>query len=232
MKIKSGLIFLMLCGFNFKLSVYAQSDVRIVQSEFDRCLSVMERIERSLKRYETSLHSLKRTVTKIKTADKDNISDKVSAHENRFEYFRNRYERIRGQADKLHDDLKSSGPVCPSCIESSVNLFCRSNETLQNDLDDYLVKLSELQSITGLGNDSKSKENSFKHRLGYIKELCKKLNKKIESCNDNAVNTLWEQARINLKRADSLYSSNETGSAVRALEISESLLQKIQLRCE
>lgn len=228
MKIISGLIFLMLCGFNFKLSVFAQSDVRIVQSEFDRCLSVMERIERSLKRYETCLHSLKRTVADIKTAN--NVSDKVSAHENRLEYFRNRYERIRGQADKLHDDLKGSEAVCR--IELSVNLFCRSNETLQNDLDDYLVKLSELQSITGMGKDNETKENGFEHRRSYLKELCKTLNEKIGSCNDKAVNTLWEQAQINLNRADSLYRSNETGSAVRALDISESLLQKIQIRCE
>lgn len=221
-----------MCGFSFKLCIFAQSDVRIVQSEFDRCLSVMERIERALKRYETSLHSLKRAISDIKTADKDNVSDKVSTHENRLEYFRNRFERIRGQADKLHDDLKNSGPVCPSCIESSVNLFCRSNEMLQNDLDDYLVKLNELQSLIGVGKDNQTKENCFEHRFGYLKELRKNLNKKIETCNDKAVNTLWEQAQINLNRADSLYSLNETGSAAKALDISESLLQKIQLRCE
>lgn len=230
--IKNISLFLLFVFVVLKTNVFAQSDARMVQSEFDRCMSVMERIERSLKRFENNLDLIKRS----KSDKKENISREISTFENRLEYFRNRFERVRGQADKLRDDIESSGPVCPSCVESSVNLFCRSNETLQNDIDNYMINLGEIQSKMGL-NENNNNENvgkpiSFKARRDKVETLCETLKSRVEACNEKAIKTLYKQAIINLNRADSIYNSNETNSAMKALDISESLLNKIQTRCK
>lgn len=122
----------------------AQSETRAVQADFNRCSAVLERTERALRHFENAVERLKQSAD---AARREAWMREAAALENRTGYFRNRYERALGQAGKIRDDLKNvSGPVCPSCISSSVNLYCRSGETLLSGIEEYLNKAADLET--------------------------------------------------------------------------------------
>ena len=214
-------IFLVIAA--YAVLVAADSDTRTVQAEFDRCRSVMDRLERSLRRFED-------LVAQVKRADDDGpLQHEAAALENRLEYFRNRFERARGQADKITGDLKNvSGPTCPSCVESSVGMYCRNGETIQNSLDDYLVKAEDLLSRTGKRKAANTDSSSdFRQRRSAIDSLYRAL----ESCSEPAAAPLISQTAVNLSRADSLQAAGDDKAAATALDIAESLITKARRRC-
>jgi len=213
---------------------FAGADVRNVQAEFNRCGASMERAERSLKRYEDAVLGLKRAVSgKAFPADKS-LPLEIEALENRLEYFRNRFERGRGQADKIRDDLKNlSGPVCPSCIESSVNLYCRSAEALQGDIGDCLTKAEDLRMRMGLKEDKPAQDEAedFEHKWAVADSLYRVLRSSGDACADKAAATLMEQALVNFRMADSLHRTGNAAAASQAIDIAQSLLEKASKRC-
>lgn len=219
----------------FSTIASADSNTRSVQSEFDRCTAVIERFERSLRRFEDAVNVLKRDPTQLPVTGKDLITREIASLENRYEYFCNRFERVRGQADKIRGDLKNlSGPICPSCVLTSVNLYCRTGETIQNDIDEYLLKAAELKNRIGIQqklpiqteNISKGTV-SFTRRRTSADSLCTIA----QSCNNPAAATLYRQGVLNLQRADSLYKNNKETPAFTVLNIAVSLLQKALHRC-
>ncbi len=126
---------------------WALSDTRTVQAEFDRCTATMERVERSLRRFDDALERMKQNIGNHVPGKREEWSGEMTALENRIEYFRNRFERVRGQADKIRDDLKNlTGPACQSCVSSGVELYCRNSESLLTDLEEYLNKASDLEA--------------------------------------------------------------------------------------
>ena len=199
------IIIMIVVSFSTSFTSYA-ADTRTVQAEFDRCRSVMERVERSIKRYEDELSVLKRGVSGTSSNLNETISQELLPLENRLEYFRNRFERSRAQADKIHDELKNvNGPTCPSCVESSVNLYCRSGETLQTNLDEFLGKTEALRNRTASkSSDLFDVNESFEARRVVADSLYHLFSRAKDTCTDKAVTTLLEQARINLAKADSL----------------------------
>jgi seryl-tRNA synthetase len=218
-------------GFVIHGSALAESDTRTVQAEFDRCTAVMERVERSLRRYEDAIGTIKRTPTSTSSGRSESLSQEIASLENRLEYFRNRFERARGQADKIRDDLKNiSGPTCPSCVESSVNLFCRSGENLQTDLDEYLGKVSDLRARMGLKDEKTITRaaKGFKDHRVSADSLYRALS---DACSDKAATTLLEQARLNLNKADSLHKIGDSDATLTSLGIAQSLLDKAVKRC-
>jgi septal ring factor EnvC (AmiA/AmiB activator) len=205
----------------------ADSDTRTVQAEFDRCSAVMERFERSLRRYEDAVGALKRSVAALRD-EGGSFSREAAALENRLEYFRNRFERTRGQADKIRGDLKNvSGPACPSCIESSVNMYCRNAETMQNDIDEYLLKAADLQGRVETPAVAFGEKPSFGQRRSAVDSSYRS----IAGCDDRAVATLRDQAALNIARADSLHSLKDAAAALKALDIAASLIGKAAARC-
>jgi hypothetical protein len=214
--------------------LFAAADTRVVQAEFDRCGALMERVERSLRRYEDALHGFKLAPSQPTSGSNENTSQEVAALENRLEYFHNRLERAQGQADKIRDDLKNvSGPTCPSCIESSVTLYCRNGESLQTDIDEYLSKAADLQAKMGLQNagNGHSPGKGFADRRAEVDSVYHAVRGKVDGCVDRAVTTLTGQAHLTLAKADSLHSAGNTDAAEKALDIAASLLEKAVNRC-
>jgi hypothetical protein len=216
-------------------SAFADSDIRIVKAEFNRCSAVIDRFERSLMRYEDAVNALERITGQLSSAHKDIFSSEILSFENRREYFNNRFERLLGQADKIRDDLKNvSGPTCSSCISSNISMFCRTGETLQNEITEYLSNVSDLHNRIILKNKSStvppapSIDNAVYSQRRITADSLLHI---VQSCDDPAAVTLRTQVAVNLKHADSLYGHNNKPSALTVLEIAESLLHKTLQRC-
>lgn len=212
--------------------VTAATDTREVTMEFDRCNTIMERIERLLRRYADAVELLNRNIANHSIASNETISQEAAVLENRLENFRNRYERARGHEDKIRSDLQGiSGPTCPSCTESGVKIYCRHGETMLNDIDEYLDKATDLQgkiaSESNNPTDPTTKHKTFKQRRHAVDSLYQI----ITHCSDKAAITLCDQATINISRADSLHRAHETPSALKALDIATTLIKKASERC-
>jgi hypothetical protein len=236
MKIMAFVVFLSALVALSAAQLFAEGNTRIVQAEFDRCSAMTERVERSLRRYEDAVNGLKRAPAQTSSDQSESMARDIAALENRLEYFRNRFERSQGQADKIRDDLKNvSGPTCPSCIESSVNLYCRSGESLQTDIDEYCAKAADLQAKTGPQNAGGSRGpdsgNDFAARRADVGSAYDAVRVKVDACADHAAATLAGQAHITLVRADSLRTAGDTDAAEKALGIAASLLEKSVKRC-
>jgi len=207
----------------------ADSDTRTVQARFDRCASAMERVERSLRRFEDEIRLLKRAGNSLDGQWRETFQQETAAFENRLEYFRNRYERATGQADKIRDDLKNvSGPTCPSCVESSVKLYCRNAESLQTGIDEYLAKAGDLRSRVGMR--AAGGRGDFSGKYAALDSAYQALSA-AEACTAKAAVTLLEQARVNLVRADSLHAAGDDARVGASLDVAGTLLEKVGQRC-
>jgi hypothetical protein len=223
---------------SFAVSSVAGTDTRTVQSDFDRCTGEMGRVERSLQRFQDAIGRLKRATDGAAVEKQEGMVNAVTSLESKSEYFRGRYDRAAAQADKIRDDLKNvNGPVCPSCVSSSVNLYCRNSETLLANLDEYIAKASEIESrmrnlthTSGLGSLAKSGDAALRRlSIDSIMGLRKSM---LDTCSAPQVKTLWSQCIINLHKADSLHNAGAYGAEGKALDIAELLLTKALHACE
>lgn len=229
---KAGVLSAFLLVVCVTFSAAADSDTRTVQAQFDRCASAMERVERSLRRYEDEIRSLKYTGNNLAAEKRETFQKDVAALENRLEYLRNRYERATGQADRIRDDLKNvSGPTCPSCVESSVKLYCRNAEGLQTDIDEYLAKAGDLRSRADMQKEAPGQSNAFTGRYAALDSAYQALADENTACSDKAAAALLQQAGVNLARADSLHAAGDETQAVKSLDIAGTLLEKAGKRC-
>ena len=207
--------------------VTADSDTRSVQAEFDRCRLVIDRLERTLRRYEDAVARIIRIVKLPTHAGDNRLRQEAASLENRLEYFRNRFERARGQADKIRGDLKNvSGPTCPSCVTSSVNMYCRNGETLQNSLDEYIIRADDLLNSM---NDTPSETDAL--NFTTHRSRIDSLHQSLGACSAPSALPLIEQAQVNLQRADSLFSAGNESEARKALSIAGTLAEKAAERC-
>ncbi len=214
----------------------AESDTRTVQTQFNRCESEMDRNKRDLARFEESVGRLKRLSERSPSAN--SASSKISSLESRIDYFRNRIDRSSGQADKIREDLKGlSGPTCPDCIASSVNMYCRVNENLSSELDRYRAQAEAIESELTAGGVPPSSEtlsstdSLFSVQRRRIEARVSPSVETLDSCSSDAGKSLWNQCRINLRKADSLKTAGSVEQGLRSLNLAESLLLKALDRC-
>ena len=232
--------YILIYSFTIFSLLFAVSDTQTVSKEFERCFTVMESNGRALKRLEELINNLNQSIQKrsISSFEKQSAIKEISVLENKLEYFRKRFERSNGQADKIRGDLKNiSGPVCPSCIESSVNLFCRTQENLQTDIEEYIIKAVEVGANLGLKDNKnyKDKQNElkdkYKKQLVSIDSLLRIYQHGFDTCSDHGAKTLISQVKINITRAESLYVCNNIESSLQSLNIAYSLIEKAIKRC-
>ena len=218
------MLFLLCCT----VPVAADSDTRTVQAEFERCEAVMERLDRAIRRYEDAVTRIIRTFKRTTPAGDDQLRQEAAALENRLEYFRNRFERARGQEDKISGDLRNvSGPACPSCIASGVNMYCRNGETLQNSLDEYLARAHDLLNRMNTAPTVDDSTSAFAQHRAAIDSLHRSLG----TCDAPAALPLIRQTRVNLLRADSLLAAGMLREAQKTLSIAGTLAEKAAERC-
>lgn len=213
------------------LSVNSESDINTVKAEYGRCVSVMERVERAIRRYEEVIRILQGRSNNIN--GNINLTKEFTTLENRAEYFRNRYERAKSLSDKISSDLKEvKGPTCPSCIESSVNLYCRNSEILLNELEDYITKASDLNGKL-IELEAQKKDAFTKSELSYesTKHKIDSMYNSLNICKDSVTEVLTLQIKRNISKADSIYKNKEVEPAIKLLKIAESLINKINKRC-
>ena len=222
-----------LCG-GVCISLATESNTRTVQAEFDRCAAQMERVERAVREYDDALGTVRKSIAKMGSSDR-NTQDLSAAElaklESRADYFHNRIERASGQADKVRDDLKNvKGPTCPSCVLSSVNMYCRNTETLLTEIDDYKSKAMTLVAKTRQDGDVRTVRaagaDDFLVVWASIDSTLRLLHEKVDSCADVSGKALWRQSRITLGRADSLNRTGDKAAARTALTISRTLMTK------
>jgi len=214
---------------------YADTDARAVQAEFDRCVAQMERADRALRRLESNVDRLKRSIPAVVAKNREEFGREVGALENRLDYFRNRFDRSGGQAEKIRGDLKNiSGPTCPSCVESGVNMYCRSAEMLLDEIQRSQDKADELGGRAGAAVPVVSDTDlpgSHALRRAAFDSLDAGSKTAIDGCSDKAADALRRQARASAARADSLFRIGENQPASQALGIAETLLKKAVGRC-
>jgi FtsZ-binding cell division protein ZapB len=217
-----------------------ESDTRAVTAEFNRCESATERIKREMSRFEETVQTIKRISVNMHDKDKSgDLSREVANLESKNEYFLSRINRIANQRDKIQDDLKSvKGPTCPSCLSSSVNLFCRSSDLLATEIEQYLSRASDLAeklhdrsnsqspAIEEHRNDSSLviRRKSIGAQMTFNRTL-------MDSCTVAAGQSLWKQCMVNLHRADSLLSTGAIEQSDRTLGVVELLLGKAIRKC-
>jgi hypothetical protein len=217
----------------------ADSDTRSVQSEFDRCAAVMERVEREMRRYEESVKRLMRTAEETPRSVPREVTQDLGNLEGRIEYFRRRIDRAAAQADRIRGDLKGvKGPTCPSCVSSSVNLYCRNGERLLAEIGDYASRASALQGRlrsmpggTAADTASSAGDTSFAARRGLIEEAIAAKGPLLDSCAVDAGRTLWAQCRTSLRAADSLHAAGSVEQSRRMLGLAGMLLEKALDKC-
>ncbi|MBN1575220.1 MAG: hypothetical protein JW913_01615 [Chitinispirillaceae bacterium] len=224
--------------FFFPTIVRADDDTRTVEAEFDRCESTMERVNRDMLRFEEAVGRLKRALDGSKAAVDQETMQSFLKLENRVDYLRGRIDRSAGQRDKIQGDLKSSGATCPSCVTSSVNLYCRNGEMLTREIEKCLAEASALENqIYSRSKTAEQKpgqaaaDSSLDASHGAIAEEVKKHKPLLDSCRTKAGKTLWKQCEVNLRRADSLKAAGASDQREQALKLVKLLLDKAIAKC-
>jgi hypothetical protein len=210
-------------------------DMQSVEADFDRCAGVMERTERSLREYEGAVQRLLRIVEQLPAVRRKGEKEEVNTLARRVDYFRNRLERAAGLADKTRDELRNvSGPTCPSCVISAVNLYCRHNEILRDELDEYREKASAFESrLAGeQGAGGVAASGYYADDAASLDSSLARARDVLESCGDPAAAALWRQAVLNRRKADSLADAGFTDRARKAIALSRVVLQKAVGKCE
>jgi seryl-tRNA synthetase len=186
----------------FPLAFNAENAPR-VKNNFDKCYSTIERSGRTLNRIETELLTIKSNLRTIYLPEKEVLFKDIESIENSIVNHKERLERTSGMADKINSDLQNlSGPTCPSCIVSSVNLYCRNADNLSKALSETSDKVMDIQ-----------------------------IKVRTSECRDKAGIILLNQAHLNLKKADSLFLINDTAAANRAFNLYETLTKMAIEKC-
>jgi hypothetical protein len=218
----------------------ADVDTRTVQSEFDRCESVMERVKREMLRFEDAVGRLKRALDGRRNAVDREVMQSYVKLENRVDYLRGRIDRSAGQRDKINGDLKNvSGPTCPSCVVSSVNLFCRNGETLTREIEECLADAAALQDRLGAtgtmpegwSSGGDTAQASFIAERASIETAIAAYTPRFDTCTSEAAGTLRKQFEANLRRADSLQAAGGVTESLQALKLAGLLLKQASAKC-
>jgi hypothetical protein len=220
--------------------IHAQADTRAVNSRFERCGLIMERVDRAIRRYEDIIEKQKRIGSTAAGKNSGNTGYETVNLENKLEYFNNRADRARNQADRIRDELKNiSGPSCPSCIESSVNLYCRSAEDLLSQIEEQISISAEMMvdagtasRNTGQPEAGTTKKHDYPSNRRIVDSLIAAISVKIGSCPDKSAAVFFKQAITATTRADSLATmAGDTVSAQLNLNTAETLIRKAELKC-
>ncbi|MBN1309517.1 MAG: hypothetical protein JXA18_16475 [Chitinispirillaceae bacterium] len=217
----------MLPFFSFPAIIGADDDTRTVEAEFERCESTMERVKRDMLRFEEAVDRLKRAIEGSKSAKDQETMQSFLKLENRVDYLRGRIDRSAGQRDKVSSDLKSAGATCPSCVSSSVNLYCRNSETLTSEIEKCLADAAALEDRIGGG---KSDATIDIQRTAIAAAMAKRKSL-LDTCSSEAGKTLWKQCDVNLRRADSLKAAGAVEESKQALKLVKLLLDKAISKC-
>ena len=229
--------FLFVLAFMAGISLAGESDTRAVQSEFDRCKGIMERINRSIQRFQDIIADLKRTVDAAAPEKREAMSREVAPLESKVEYFRGRFDRATGQTVKISCDLKSAkGGRCSSCLASCVNLNSRNAEIMLTDVDDQIAKATQLQSRwrrvspEAAAGRIPGAADTYAHRRSAIDSVMGNKKTMLDSCSSSAGKMLWTQCKRNVCKADSLHAAGATASE-KALDVAELLFKKALDAC-
>ena len=224
--------------FSFPAIVHADDDTRTVEAEFNRCKSTMERLKREMLRFEEAVKRLKGALDGSTVAKNREIMQSFLKLENRVDYLRGRIDRSAGQRDKIRGDLKSAGATCPSCVTSSVRLYCRNSETLTREIEEWITNAAALEDrigagvkrSTGVSDRINSSSSPVALRTAIVESMAGRKSL-LDSCGSDAGKMLWKQCEINLQRADSLQAIGALAESKQALKLVELLLVKAIKKC-
>ncbi len=219
--------------------VHAEYTLRTAEAEFDRCHARIERAERTVRRLESQVKELLRLERGATTADENVNSAAIATLESKVQFFHNRLERSRGQADKIRTDLRNaSGATCPSCVKSSIDLYCRNAEHVLTESEEHLEEARRLASVlqkptgTVTATNTSDAKDELGNRLERLHALAGKLAPILDTCSNSAGIVLRDQALKNIAKADSLVSVGSVEASSRAADIAENLVRKAANQCE
>lgn len=215
------------------------SDVRTSQAEFERCESTMERVRRGFTRYEETIRRLKDRAEKQSSDVSVESSHKITKMENELEYIRGSIDRAAGQAVKIRSDIANlKGPTCPSCLTSSISMFCRNSERLLTEIEEHQYTAATIEERLRSSEISKTVSgtapvttDTWKKQRASIDSLLSEHQKGLDSCTREAGISLWKQCTINLNAADSLNRTGATQRRDQAIRMVEILLPKAIKTC-
>lgn len=215
------------------------SDVRTSQAEFERCESTMERVRRGFTRYEETIRRLKDRTEKQSSDMGVESFQKITKMENELEYIRGSIDRSAGQAVKIRSDIANlKGPTCPSCLTSSISMFCRNSERLLTEIEEHQYAAATLEERLRSSETSKAASvsaplttDTWKKQRAAIDSLLSQHQQRLDSCTREAGISLWKQCKINLGAADSLHRTGATQLRDQAIRMVEILLPKAIKTC-
>lgn len=212
--------------------IHADPSTSTVQAEFSRCESSMKRVERDINRYEELVNEL-RNILRTERQDAECNPLEISSLHSRVQYFRSRLERTRSQAGRIRSDIKNvKGPTCPSCLSSSVELYCRHCDHLSEAVMEYYSKASDVRDrVRQSREETAEPDDSLLVLLNSLGERIASHQAIQDSCSSPAGKALWEQCSVNFNAADSLFSAGRIEKSEQALNLSRILFEKAMQKC-
>ncbi|MFP4164966.1 MAG: hypothetical protein ACLFQB_13970 [Chitinispirillaceae bacterium] len=226
---RAGLIFFLLLA-----GAGADSNTRTVKAEFSRCESTLKRVKREIGRYEEVVKELREVLREDRRSPDCNPLE-ISDLQSRLDYFQSRIERTEARAEKIREDIGGvKGPTCPSCVLSSVNLYCRHCEHLSTMVAEYHSKAASIRNRIRQSSAAGGSETDSSHTrtLESFENAVSSHQKLINKCESGAGRALFRQCRTNLRAADSLFTEGKAEDSREALDLSRMLLEKAVQKCK
>lgn len=211
--------------------LFADADTRSVQAQFDRCGSLVERHSRLVRDYEYAVAALRVSGERMHTGSRETYLSQVGAMGGRVESARGRLERSGGQADRIRSQLAAvAGPSCPSCVVSAVNMYCRTADMLESELDDIGNSIRELEEQLGAQGGAPALHEAVGDVV-QIDDLVREQGERLNACPDETAAALWQQGLLSASRGDSLAKADDAQGARQSYTVARTLLLRAVAQC-
>lgn len=127
---------------------FAVEEVHAVRADFDRCVILVDRADREIRRYEQTVAQLSASLDPSSHLQRTAAGQELARLVRRSDFLRTRSARALSQTDRIRAGLREArGPICASCpLALSVGLYCRGAESLLSEVDEAFNRVREFES--------------------------------------------------------------------------------------
>ncbi len=127
---------------------FAVDAVHAVRADFDRCVILVDRADRDIRRYEQTVAQLSASLDPSSHLQRTATGQELARLVRRSDFLRTRAARALSQTDRIRDGLREArGPICASCpLALSVSLYCRGAESLLSEVDEAFNRVRDFES--------------------------------------------------------------------------------------
>jgi hypothetical protein len=221
MKTVHCLPIIMLGAFLFSRPADAVSWTQVSQKH-GGCAQRLQRCERLHSSFAAGVRrisTMQKEFGGAKKASDENFAQSMSAKD---EYLKNRIDRIKKMSEKIVSDIQTgsaSSQGCPSCIVSSVDLFCRQVDALLSELNDVNAKIREYESNARKRRKASAAADDLGLQIEKAEKACK-------DADNPTANTILKKAIEHYATYKSLTAENKPDEAAKEKAIAQQLAQQ------